>query len=318
MRNFIPSIQTLFSRLLVAFSIVLIASCQSTPTRTAPSEESSDTGGTDKTILVQEEQAPTSGFGGTGVRHYSLPGNYDHALFIGTITGFGSIWVNGVEVEYPKDARVNSGLLDAQATPTALKLGQQVILKTRNQEAPVTSEIEIYYPFAGQVQKTEKNRIQVNNTWINTNEFTHVDKDLNATLGQYITVNAYQAANGEWTATRLNANPKHVTWTLPAMQTHFNVTTRTIVMQRGLSRLLEERQIHTQRLVLRDMAQTAVPLKAYQAQHQKLPPKTEAPQRQMMQQQQQIKQMHQTQQQMQKELIKQQRPSINQIKLNHP
>lgn len=315
------TIKTFFIRFLTIFAILLIASCQTAPTKTA-SNTTSGFGGTGKLIAHEDtDSLPTSGFGGTGVQLGQKNQDYTNTLFIGTITAFGSVWVNGVEIEYPQNARVRSALASDAENVNALKLGQQIILRTQTQKTPTTDDIEIYYPFAGAIQAVETNRIRVNQTWVETNDLTQADQNLQLATGNYIAVNAYQNRNGEWVATRLNKNPQHVSWTLPALQTNVNTQAQKVVLQQGLNALLVRNRIRVQTLEQRPLSQTPMPLRKgmmppipMQEQQRLLQQnKLQQQQRQNLQQQMQIKQMHKDQRQLQQELIQQQQPSVRMV-----
>ncbi|VAW37760.1 hypothetical protein MNBD_DELTA04-1320 [hydrothermal vent metagenome] len=88
-----------------------------------------------------------TGIGGTGI----LAGTEGENLgLIGRITGFGSIFVNGVEVEYNQATKVS--LAGAPAGVGDLALGQVVEVLARNEQGRVTgSDIRIRYEVAGPV-----------------------------------------------------------------------------------------------------------------------------------------------------------------------
>lgn len=176
--------QTLFSLMVLA----ALSAC--TPTRpvenvqTATAEPDSGFGGTGKTLA--QTTSSDSGFGGTGI--------------IGTIDAFGSIWVNGIEIEYPDNAEIRSNL----ATQNQLQLGQQVMVETDAQHQ-ATNRIYIHYPLAGKITAVEAQRIRVEDHWIGVNADTYQDNGLKLARGQYVAVSGYQQ-NGEWVATRLSHN----------------------------------------------------------------------------------------------------------------
>ncbi len=93
-----------------------------------------------------------TGIGGTGI----LAGTEGENLgLIGRITGFGSIFVNGVEVEYDQATKVS--LDGAPAGVGDLALGQVVEVLARNEQGRVTgSNIRIRYEVAGPVGAIDK------------------------------------------------------------------------------------------------------------------------------------------------------------------
>jgi len=141
----------------------------------------------------------SSGFGGTGV--------------IGTITKFGSIWVNGIEIGYGYKTDVTNDL-DTEVTEkatnkAALKLGQQVILETLpNDNKALTKAIHIYYPLAGKITSMTDNSVTINNQHtVQTSDKTYYDAALNLQIGEFVAVNGYQTQENVWQATRLSENP---------------------------------------------------------------------------------------------------------------
>lgn len=138
-----------------------------------------------------------SGFGGTG--HASDCG-FGGTGVIGTITDFGSIWVNGLEIELMPGLSISSNL----GHPVPLAVGQQVITQTRS-DALVTNRVEVFYPVAGQIQQREQNRIIVNGETIILDAHTRGLKTLQA--GEWIAVSALPQGEHEWLATRIDPNP---------------------------------------------------------------------------------------------------------------
>lgn len=217
--------------LLIA-GFLLLLGCQTSPSHpgstTAIVQNDSGIGGTGQKLTAQNTD-PTGGFGGTG---HSSSG-FGGTGVIGTITEFGSIWVNDIEIEYPDNVSITSPL-GTSDTQRSLKLGQQVILETEptNQET-ITTYIELYYPVAGQIRQITKNQIQVENTWVRLTDGTRYD-DMSLTEGQYIAVNGFLASNGEWVATRINDNPNRVSLQQPVPKLTFSSDVKRFVVQTEL------------------------------------------------------------------------------------
>ncbi len=170
-------------------------------------ENTSGFGGTGKVEVAQSKQtenttqlAEGSGFGGTGI--------------IGTITEFGSIWVNGIEVEYPENVTVKSNLL----ADDNLQIGQQVIVETViDKVIPWTANIEIYYPLAGKIERVKSDHIVIDGKTVFISKETKVAEGLKIEVGQYVAVNGYPNLDQSWNATLLSHNPtkKHLFQNVP-------------------------------------------------------------------------------------------------------
>lgn len=93
----------------------------------------------------------TNGIGGTGIRAAE-----NSLIFVtGTIHGFGSICVNGVEIEYAADTPVDSGPAGIQ-TASSLSIGQVVDIVAQRkpgQAMPEAKTIAVRYPAEGRVTK---------------------------------------------------------------------------------------------------------------------------------------------------------------------
>ncbi len=183
--------------------IVLLSACQSQNDQ-EPLASHSGFGGTG----VHSGDA-TSGFGGTGRASSGFGGTG----VIGTITQFGSIWVNGIEIGYGHQTKVTSDLIQNDI----LKVGQQVILETLPREdKALTKAIHIYYPLAGKVTQINQDSLMLDDVYyVLITEHTELDNELDRfedsgglklKVGQFIAVNGYQTAERTWTATRISLN----------------------------------------------------------------------------------------------------------------
>jgi len=216
----------------ILVSVLLLLGCQSSPSQPNHSsvivQNDSGMGGTGQKLTAKNTD-PTGGFGGTG---HSSSG-FGGTGVIGTITEFGSIWVNDIEIEYSDTVSITTPLGTSSALRT-LKLGQQVILETLpDDQKTLTNHITLYYPIAGEIRQVTENRIQVGNTWIGLMDETQYD---NKSLQphQFVAVNAFQTPNGEWIATRINQNPNKVVLKHPAPKLIFSTQVKRFVVQAGL------------------------------------------------------------------------------------
>lgn len=113
------------------------------------------------------------GIGGTG--KYSDPedrglGGTGKTAVIGTITAFGSIWVNGIEIEFNQDTEIK---MDGQnSNNQALRLGQQVqVLASQNNEDWYAETILIDHALIGRLA------LDTNQTW--NIQGVNIEKDPN-------------------------------------------------------------------------------------------------------------------------------------------
>jgi len=184
---------------------------------------------------------PTSGFGGTGRASSGFGGTG----VIGTITEFGSIWVNGIEIGYGQKTQVTSDLntdMTTQATAKeVLKLGQQVILETlANDNKALTKAIHLYYPLAGRVTAVQKNSVEINGQYrVQTNNNTHYDRNLTLKIGAFIAVNGYQTDKGLWQATRISLNPQNRSLYQPRPSKGFSDAIKQVVIESSLHQMTQ-------------------------------------------------------------------------------
>lgn len=145
---------------------VLLSSCGISHQKVISSSERG-LGGTGVLMANQSER----GLGGTGIQlaERGLGGTG----IVGTITAFGSVWVNGYHVHY--DDQTNVLRNGQQASTEQLAIGQQVlIVAQRNSGRLVASDLEVIDQVIGTVQKisTENNHIQVAGQWIILDEIS--------------------------------------------------------------------------------------------------------------------------------------------------
>lgn len=186
---------------------------------------------------------PTSGFGGTGRASSGFGGTG----VIGTITEFGSIWVNDIEIGYGDLSQITSDL----KTKDTLKLGQQVILETMpNDDKALTKQIHIYYPVAGQITSIAKDRLVINDEHaVKFDKQTHLDESLTLEEGNYIAVNGYQTEQGHWQATRLNLNSEQKTFYHPLPTKGFSNEIKKVVIESSIKQLSKWKNLSSHTLI---------------------------------------------------------------------
>lgn len=179
---------------------VLLGSCASDqPTRTAMLDRGF--GGTGLTVCGPGALAGgDSGFGGTG--HGTECGMGGTGV-IGTITDFGSIWVNGLEIELSPDLKVDTNL----GGQVKLGIGHQVITTARAdaQGRPVTAHVRVFYAVAGRISARNGNSLSIAGQHITLDGETRGLRD--AREGDWVAVSALPQGEGRWLATRIDPNP---------------------------------------------------------------------------------------------------------------
>ncbi len=114
-------------------------------------------GGTGLTMDGQE--ADGTGLGGTGRVADGGTGIGGTGL-IGTITAFGSIWVNGEEVHYSEDLPV--GIYERQSTPQDLRIGQVVEVEADERQGRLMARrIDVRHAVAGVIESIDRQRNEI-------------------------------------------------------------------------------------------------------------------------------------------------------------
>lgn len=157
-------------------------------------------------------QPGDSGFGGTG--HQDQCG-FGGTGIIGTITDFGSIWVNGLRIELSPNLQVQSNL----GTATELKIGHQVITSVTDTSAPVAEQIQVHYVLAGKVEYIDATRMVINQHTVYRDSTT---LGLSPRAGDMVAINALPQASGSWLATRIDPNPDGKTFYAPPKLAQLN------------------------------------------------------------------------------------------------
>jgi hypothetical protein len=184
---------------------------------------------------------PSSGFGGTGYKPgsgFGGTGNTSSGFggtgIVGTVTQFGSIWVNGVEVGYDKNIQISSDL-----TPKdSLKLGQQVILETLPlTDKTLTRKIHIHYPIAGEITQTSKGKITVSHHYSINISQARMDKGLHLKKGNFVAVSGYLKSPKNWMATRISQNTKHKIFYHPIPKLNFSTSVKQVLIESTVQQL---------------------------------------------------------------------------------
>lgn len=142
--------------LIAAFLALLVGGCAGgagkSPPASAPVGETAVAaeGGIGGTGVIAE--GDDRGIGGTGV----LAGADDRGIggtgIVGTITGFASILVNGLEVHLPDGVAVS--IDGSPASPADLKVGQLVaVVADEDKERLVAKTVEVRYAVAGPIER---------------------------------------------------------------------------------------------------------------------------------------------------------------------
>ncbi len=228
--------------LLIFATALLLTSCQSQSGQEV--QNLAATSGFGGTGVIAED--PSSGFGGTGRASSGFGGTG----VIGTITKFGSIWVNGIEIGYGDQTKITSDLKKNDV----LKLGQQVILETMSREdKALTKAIHIYYPLAGKITAMTKNGLVINGQYtVLITEKTKLDATIELKVGQFITLSGYQTADQSWTATRLNNNEDKVEFYHPTPTRDFSKAVKRVIIESNVKQLSQWQKLSKKSIIAGD------------------------------------------------------------------
>jgi len=148
------------------------------------------------------------GIGGTG-DYASGPGIGGTGI-VGTITAFGSIFVNGYEIDYPDDMAI--GYKEGTAGADALKVGQVVAVEA-NGEGEGTQlsarSIAVRYQVAGPVESIdrESNRVVVLGQQVDMAAIDPATDVSQLAVGDSIDVSGFRRDDGVITASRIDRTP---------------------------------------------------------------------------------------------------------------
>lgn len=161
-----------------------------------------------------------SGIGGTG-----QPADNQNAVIIGTITGFGSICVNGIEIHYTDSTPVQ---VNGESTSTEqLAIGQVVSVNVSGSGSEVfAKDINVMNIVAGPITEIEPllNRITVLGQRVQLSEKTHFSVDqaerTQIQKGSFIQVSGLRQAGGDIIASRIEPFVSRNTVHLSGTATH--------------------------------------------------------------------------------------------------
>lgn len=154
--------------------------------------------------------ANKAGIGGTG--HTQGEGGIGGTGIVGTITGFGSIWVNGLEVEYDAKTRV---VTTATATNTnELAIGQVVVIEAQGGNTLLqANKISVVNAVAGPISESEmdagsgKLTVLGQTVTVTAKTLTHDRQGsldpIQLKRGEHVKVSGLRKANGDIVASRI-------------------------------------------------------------------------------------------------------------------
>jgi hypothetical protein len=161
-------------------------------------------GGTGK----QDGKSP--GIGGTGQIAGSTPGIGGTGI-IGTVTGFGSIFVNGFEVDFAPDLPVT--FKDRTVRPNALRIGQVVAIEAEGSGKRLRARrLTVRHEVAGPIERIDParrmasvfgQRIEIPSGVISVANGSRVMSINDLAVGDHIDVSGLRRANGVIAASRI-------------------------------------------------------------------------------------------------------------------
>jgi len=145
------------------------------------------------------------GIGGTG--DYAGGPGIGGTGIVGTITAFGSIFVNGYEIDYPDDIAI--GYKEGTAGADALKVGQVVAVEANGDGGGTqltARSIAVRYQVAGPVESIdrESNRVVVLGQQVDMTAIDPATDVSQLAVGDSIDVSGFRRDNGVITASRID------------------------------------------------------------------------------------------------------------------
>jgi hypothetical protein len=150
-----------------------------------------------------------SGIGGTGHQPSGDGRGIGGTGIVGTISAFGSIWVNGVEVDYPADQTVS--LYDRPATGKDLRVGQVVSVEAESHgDRLVARSIEVRHAVVGPVTSIDARNgtMQVLGQRVRMPAADPISQTLRR--GQWVAVSGLREPKGVIVASLLEQPPRGV------------------------------------------------------------------------------------------------------------
>ncbi len=170
---------------------------------------------TDKEGIARESgiggtgiMANKAGIGGTG--HTQGEGGIGGTGIVGTITGFGSIWVNGLEVEY--DAKTRVVTTAAAANTNELAIGQVVVIEAQGGNMLLqANKISVVNAVAGPISELDvgsgKLTVLGQTVIVAAKTLTHDQQKQQNSIqlkqGEYVKVSGLRKVNGDIVASRI-------------------------------------------------------------------------------------------------------------------
>ena len=158
-----------------------------------------------------KQDGKTPGIGGTGQIAGTSPGIGGTGI-IGTVTGFGSIFVNGFEVDYAPDLPVT--FKDRTVRPDALRIGQVVEIEAEGSGARLRARrLGVRHEVAGPIEKIDVNRriavvfgqrVEIPEGIISTGNGLRTLKISDLAAGDHIDVSGLRRSNGVIAASRID------------------------------------------------------------------------------------------------------------------
>ena len=146
-----------FYRIIIFLLAVSFAACASTPSNmtVANNDEDKDIGLGGTGLLTNADGGAGSGLGGTGLlANADAGGGLGGTGIVGEITGFGSVFVNGIEIEYDRETAFT---IDGKtAAPQQLEIGDVVeVLTTDANKHTQAQVINLRHEVIGKVESVE-------------------------------------------------------------------------------------------------------------------------------------------------------------------
>jgi len=213
--------RTMWRAVCAALALGVLSACATAPQQTAHLDPKTGDGIGGTGIapkIVSGDIRKDDGIGGTGI--------------LGTITGFGSIIVNGLELEYDRDTTV-----ETDGRPTALeelKIGQVVLGTARMKgDTLYLDKLEMQHAVTGPIESIDhdKGTLTVLGQAIRTNmagDKTAIESFKTLTTGDMVSVSGLRQADGTIIATRLDQHPDDGRVIVRGIAR--NVTTRSITV----------------------------------------------------------------------------------------
>lgn len=201
-------------RLAILWTVGLLAACSGMPTpdagtSAAPPEVATDTKLANGAVCrVGPDGGPVvadRGIGGTGAPVFADRGIGGTGI-IGVITGFASICVNGLEVQYDNSALVD--INGVAASPAVLRVGQVVAIQAAGPAtAPVATSISVRREVAGRIDSVElgSGLLTIAGQQVAVPARTWGAGTIR--LGDWVSVSGLRGPTGMLVATRLDAAP---------------------------------------------------------------------------------------------------------------